>query len=206
MAFATATDIGYALIALWAPPSAKPLLRWWSRHRYFALAPTYDAYVAKCATTYGAALDAALDFLTQTPHRVLDVSTGTGYAADVVARRYPDASVVACDLSLAMAQHAQRRLRPGSVICADSATLPFADETFDLVVLQNAPPSLKELARLVALQGSLLLAFSAGAGVPVWIRSRLDHRLGGLGFGTRIWNRVGAGLFVIASRGSGEAR
>ncbi len=204
MSFASTTDIGYALVALWAPPPVQPFLRWAAQRRYLSLAPRYDAYIAQNAASYGVALTAALDRLSLAPRRILDVSTGTGYAADAVARRYPSAAVAACDLSLAMAHRARRRLQPGTVLCADGGCLPFADGAFDLVVLQNAPPSLRELARLVAPDGALLLAFSTGASFPRWIRSQLDRRLQGLGFGTRIWDNVGEGLFVIAHRRSME--
>lgn len=202
VAFAAATDLSYALLALWTPPAAQPLLRWWVQHRYLKLAPAYDAYIARHATTYGAALIAALERVPGTPQHILDVSSGTGYAAETLGRRYPQAQVIACDLSFAMAQHAQRRIRPGRVVCADGGCLPFADRTFDLVVLQNAPPALGELARLVDIAGWLVLAFSTGATVPGWIRARLDRRLQTLGFGDRTWGRVGDGLFVATSRGS----
>ncbi len=202
--FGATTDIGYALTALWAPPAFKPFLRWWAKRRYLALAPQYDAYVAKYAATYGVVLATALDRVSLAPRRILDVSTGTGYAAEAVARRFPSAKVAACDLSLAMVQQAQRRLRPGTVVCADGGSLPFADGAFDLVVLQNAPPALPELARLVAPGGALLLAFSTGASFPRWIRSRLDRLLRDVGFGTRLWERVGTGIFIIAHRDRSE--
>lgn len=200
MAFAAPTDLGYALLALWTPPAAQPLLRWWVHHRYFKLAPGYDAYITRHAATYGATLAAALDQLRGDPRRILDVSTGTGFAAATVKQRFPSATVIACDLSFAMAQHAHRRLGPGTVLCADGASLPFADGTFDLIVLQNAPPALPELGRLVSPEGRLILAFSAGAAVPRWIRSRIDQRLQKLGFATRLWDRIGEGLFVVAAR------
>lgn len=206
MPFAATTDLSYALLALWTPPCAQPLLRWWVHHRYRKLAPGYNAYIAPHAPTYGAALTTALVHIPTTPHRILDVSTGTGFAAETVAQRYPGSTVIACDLSPAMVQQAQRRLRPGTIICADGACLPFADGTFDLVVLQNAPPVLRELTRLIALDGWLVLAFSTGAAVPAWIRSRLDRRLQTLGYDYRMWDRVGDGLFVVAKRTAGEAR
>ncbi len=203
MVLGATTDIGYTLIALWAPERLQPVLRRWAQRRYEALAPRYDSYIAN-QTGYGSALHAALTRIPSTPRRVLDVSTGTGYAAQLAARRYPAATVLACDLSDLMVQQAQQRLRAGTVVRADSACLPFADEAFDLVILHNAPPSLRELARTVAPGGWLVLAFSAGASVPGWLRSRLVRRLTALGFADVAWDQAGAGLCIVAGRNRPE--
>lgn len=203
MGFAAITDLGYALRALWDTSRLQPMLRWWAQRRYDALAPRYDAYIAQRAA-YGAALEAAMDRIRVTPRRVLDVSTGTGFAAEAVARRFPAAVVAACDLSMPMAHRARARLRTGTVFCCDSTHLPFVDGAFDLVILQNAPPSLRELARMVAPTGRLVLAFSTGAILPAWIQTRLERRLRDLGFTDVIWDRAGEGLCAVASRPPSE--
>ena len=58
-----------------------------------------------------AALERALDALPAAPKRVLDLGTGTGLAAFVAARRFPEAEVVGVDLAPAMVEQA-RQLTP----------------------------------------------------------------------------------------------
>lgn len=60
------------------------------------------------------------------PARILDAGCGTGYAQGLLAKRWPDAGIVAADFAPAMVAAA------GGGICADIEALPFADGTFDL--------------------------------------------------------------------------
>lgn len=62
--------------------------------------------------------------------RVLDVGSGKGRFARVLAEHYPGASIVAFDLAEAMLRHVPRGVAP----CAGSMTaLPFPSNTFDCV-------------------------------------------------------------------------
>ena len=135
-----------------------------------------------------ASLAAALDRLDGPPRRVLDVGSGTGLAARLVARRFPDAEVVGVDLSAAMVAEA-RRLLPAELDArvrfhvADASQLPFADAEFDLVVLLNMIPFFDELARVTAPGGTAVLAWSSGAGTPIYVPpERVRSGLAPLGF------------------------
>lgn len=194
-----ATDCSYLLAACWELPFLHGVLRQRARYRYSILAPHYDGHIAQ-AVDYGTPLSAALDRIAATPRRVLDVCTGTGYAAEMAARRYPEALVAACDLSFPMLSHARDRLAGRPLLCCDNYQLPFADGTFDLVILQNAPPALRELSRIAAPGGWLALGFSSAAKLPAWIPSQLVRRLHGLGFVDVDWGRAGNGLYVVAHR------
>lgn len=194
-----ATDFTYIATALWERAPLLPWLRRWSQYRYRTLAPQYDAYIAR-DEDYGAPLVAALDRLEGLPRRILDVSTGTGYAAEVAAARYPRASIVGCDVSMPMLARARRRLPELRVACGDSAQLPFPDDAFDLVMLLNAPPRLGELVRLVAPGGRLVVALSTGAVVPAWLRRRLVQRLRNGHFSYVTSGQAGHGFWMIATR------
>lgn len=196
---ALATDFAYLLTAMSESRSLRGMVRQWARLRYRALAPRYDRYITQTAA-YGAPLHAALDRIPTRPGRVLDVSTGTGYAAEAALRRYPDARIAACDLSPAMLSLAGGRLPGAARLCCDSAAMPFSDGAFDLVILQNAPPPVRELARVVAPGGWLVLSFSAGGRLPAWMASSLLRRLRGAGFADAVSGRAGGGLYVIAHR------
>jgi SAM-dependent methyltransferase len=121
--------------------------------------------------------------------RALDLGTGTGKAARVIARRFPDATVVGVDLSPRMVDQATRLL-PAELAdrvrfqVADASALPFADSFFDLVVLMNMIPFFPELARVLAPGGTVAFAFSSGPGTPIYVPpERLRERLAPLGFG-----------------------
>ena len=96
------------------------------------------------------------------PKRVLDVGTGAGGAAAIVAERFPEASVVGIDSSRRMIRLARRRYpRPNLEFrVARIENLPFADDSFDLVTLSNAAPELRELRRVLAPRGRALVASS----------------------------------------------
>ncbi|MDR7401677.1 MAG: methyltransferase domain-containing protein [Armatimonadota bacterium] len=199
MIAAAATDLGYLLLALADVPAVHVLAARWSRRRYARLAAGYDAHIA-CCPHYGIALDDALSVVDVSPRRILDVSTGTGFAASALARRFPAASVVACDLSLPMLLRARGRLPGLGLVCADAGRLPFADGAFDLVVQHNAPPPIGELARVVAEGGRLVVAFSSAGTLPDWLRAAVVQRLRGRGLQVISHRRVGDGWYALAGR------
>ena len=151
-------------------------------------------------------LVAALDRLAEPPRKALDLGTGTGKAARVMAERFPDAEVVGVDLAPEMVEEAQRLLPPElaerlSFQVADGASLPFPDGAFDLVVLQNMIPFFEELARVTTPGGRAVFAFSRGAETPIWVSpEKLRARLGGVGFGDVQELEAGAGVAVLAAR------
>jgi SAM-dependent methyltransferase len=134
-------------------------------------------------------LRAALDRLPSPPARVLDLGTGTGKAARLVAGRFPEAEVLGADLSPAMIEEAQELLPEelrGRVrfAVADADALPFEEGAFDLVVLQNMIPFFEELARVTAPGGTVLFAWTRGCETPIYVPSQtLRARLAPLGFG-----------------------
>jgi ubiquinone/menaquinone biosynthesis C-methylase UbiE len=151
-------------------------------------------------------LGAALDRLERSPRRVLDLGTGTGVAARVLARRFPEAEVIGVDLSQAMIEEA-RRLVPDDLAgrmafeAADASALPYADGAFDLVVLLNMIPFFEELTRVTAPGGAVIFAFSSGPSTPIYVPTEtLRERLGLLGFDRFDELAAGEGTAVIASR------
>lgn len=198
-------DLLFLIIGLFAPD----LLRtpWWRRQaaaRYRRLAATYDPRFIASSPTYLAPMKTALDRLTITPERVLDVSTGTGAAALTVARRFPHAVICGCDLSKEMLRVGQANAEAaGQRIAwqrADAARLPYRDAAFDLVLLQNAPPVFAELARVVCPGGTLVLCYSRGGCLPGFLERRMVRQFSALRIPILELGRVADGLFVIARR------
>ncbi len=151
-------------------------------------------------------LGAALDKLSKSPSRVLDLGTGTGKAARVVAKRFPEAQVVGVDLSPQMIETA-RELLPEELAprirfeVADASTLPFEDAAFDLVMLQNMFPFFEELARVIAPGGRAVFAYSFGSETPIYVAPEtLRERLEPVGFGGFEELSAGAGTAFLATR------
>ncbi|MCS6937486.1 MAG: methyltransferase domain-containing protein [Candidatus Bipolaricaulota bacterium] len=176
---------------------------WWYERlnawHYRFQAQRYDqGVIASGETRYAQALEAGLQALSVHPSRILDVNTGTGFVAQKLLARFPHAQIVATDLSEAMLAHARQRSSQIEFVRADTARLPFADESFDLVTLHNGPPHLGEMTRVLRPGGQLLIAFTSGARVPALLLRRwLAHAQH---FGKVEMGRTGDGLWLILTK------
>lgn len=93
------------------------------------------------------------------PTSILDGGCGTGYGAELLHRRWPDAHLIGCDLSPEMVR--QTMARGITASCGDLEQLPFTDAQFDLawssLALQWCDPAraFAELHRVLAPGGTL---------------------------------------------------
>jgi ubiquinone/menaquinone biosynthesis C-methylase UbiE len=166
-------------------PALWRLFRGALRAQFERLAPVWDELRSPDAF---AAVEPALDALPAPPRRVLDLGTGTGSVAQIVARRFPDAEVIGVDLAEKMIDAARGKL-PLELASrvrfevADATRLPYEDGAFDLVTLGNMIPFFDELARVVASGGHVLFSFSMGPETPIWVApERLERELSARGF------------------------
>ena len=141
------------------------------------------------------------------PRHVLDLGTGTGAAAFLIASRFPGSEVVGIDLAPEMVAQARKNTPPELAErvrfeAADATHLSFADAAFDLVSLANMIPFFDELARVTAPGGSIVLAFSAGPETPIWVPpGRLRKELGARGFGEFADFQASIGTALLARKG-----
>jgi ubiquinone/menaquinone biosynthesis C-methylase UbiE len=159
-------------------PRLWPLFRGLTRRQFDRMAPFWDELRSEEAF---APLELALDSLDFAPGRVLDLGTGTGRAAFLLARRYPEAEVVGVDLASAMLAEA-RKLTPPELAGrvrfeqADAERLPYPDASFDLVSLANMIPFFPELERVTAPGGAVVFSFSGGADTPIYVAPEVLRR------------------------------
>ena len=189
-----ATDVVVRRPALWR------LFRGPMRRQFDRLAPKWDSMRGPDSL---APLEAALDRLSEPPARVLDIGTGTGAAARLVAARSRQADVIGVDVSERMVDEA-RRLTDSTRVrfqAADAEQLPFDAASFDLVTLNNMIPFFDELARVLTPDGHLVVAFTGGSGTPIYVPpERLRSELRRRGFAEFAEVSAGRGTALLARR------
>jgi SAM-dependent methyltransferase len=193
--------------AVVARPGLWPLFRRPLRAQFDALAPEWHGITGPEAL---APLAAALDRLEEPPAQVLDLGTGTGKAAQLVAEHFPSAEIAGVDLSPAMVEEARRLLPAGLAErvrfeVGDASALPFAADAFDVVVLLNMIPFFAELARVTAPGGIVVVAHVSGPSTPIWTSPEaLRSHLAPLGFEDFEELATGSGTAFLARKGNPE--
>jgi ubiquinone/menaquinone biosynthesis C-methylase UbiE len=187
-------------------PRLWPLFRGLTRRQFDRMAPVWDEMRSEDVF---APLQAALDSLDASPKQILDLGTGTGRAAFLLARRYPDAEVVGVDLASAMLAEA-RKLTPPELASrvrfeeADAERLPYPDASFDLVSLANMIPFFPELGRVTAPGGAVVFSFSGGDETPIYVPSEvLRSELSERGFTEFADFAAGNGTALVARKPPG---
>jgi malonyl-CoA O-methyltransferase len=173
------------------------------RRQFDAIAPVWDSM--RMEDTF-APFEAALEAVDSKPRRVLDLGTGTGEGAFVLARHLPDAEIVGADMADKMLVQARSRMPPelaGRVRFerADASALPYGDGSFELVTHANMIPFFDELTRVVAPGGQVLFAFSSGPTTPIYVPAdRLRSELEGRGFTDFAEFAAGRGSALLARK------
>lgn len=168
------------------------------RKQFLKSNDTFGSHAAVFETVSDRLL-ARLELLAIKPARVLDLGCRTGYQLEALAQRYPDASIVGADP--APGQPAQlprnwpgwlRRSPPkGPVrLACDPHCMPFADESFDLIISNLLLPwchsphhVFAEAARVLG-KGGVIMFTSAGPDTLIEYRrawATIDGHLHGFG-------------------------
>ncbi len=140
------------------------------------------------------ALEVGLGWVEGFPRRALDICTGAGAGAAVVAARFPAAEVMGVDISRRMLREASRRYRSPNLkfVRADALALPVADGSTDLITVLNAVSVPVEICRVLAPRGTVIVA-------GTW--SAIQQR----GLALEHWERAGLRLARAEDVDSGGA-
>jgi SAM-dependent methyltransferase len=186
--FRTVNDLIVKAPWLW------PVLKYPTRRFFDGCAHGWDDRTGAPGADHLASLAAGLTHVSPAPERALDVGTGTGTGALLLAREFPQARVRGVDVSEEMIATARSKvgLDPEGRIAfkvGDASTLPWPDDSFDLVVQLNVPPFFDELRRVVRPGGQVVIAASSGDQTPFYTSNRALER----GFAKRDIELVEAG-------------
>lgn len=153
-------------------PVLWPLLRRPVTRFFDSIATGWDERVQAETPERRAPLAAALDGIDRPPARVLEIGTGTGAGAFMLADRFPEAEILGIDISPKMIEQARAKLAERSTphvrfAVADVAQLP-KGETFDLIAMLNMPPFFDQVAKLLSPGGHVAHVSSLGARTPFY--------------------------------------
>jgi malonyl-CoA O-methyltransferase len=136
-----------------------------ARRRFERAAKTYES-ASRLEEEVAARMLERLDYMKIAPRRILDAASGPPRRG--LARRYPDAEIIALDFSLAMLRQEstwKRFFHSRRAVCADLARLPIAAEALDFVWcnmalhwLSDPLPAFREFARVLAPEGLLMFS------------------------------------------------
>lgn len=153
-------------------PALWPLLRRPVTRFFDSIATGWDERIQPEAPQRIAPLTAALEGIDRPPARVLEIGTGTGAGAFMLAQRFPDAEIFGIDISPKMIERARAKLAERNAprvrfAVADVAQLP-EGETYDLVLMLNMPPFFDQVAKLLSRGGHVAHVSSLGARTPFY--------------------------------------
>jgi ubiquinone/menaquinone biosynthesis C-methylase UbiE len=200
---------GRALNAIIArAPWLWPLLRPAMQGFFDRAAPGWDERTGAGSVPHLAPLAAATPLIGSDPERILDLGTGTGEAALFLAREFPRASVRGVDVSEEMVRGAKAKvgLDPEGRIAfrvADAASLPYGDDSFDLVAQVNMPPFFAEIARVLRPGGHVIVAASWGEQTPFYTpEAVLERGFRRHGIAPRASGEAGSGTWFLGRAGA----
>lgn len=184
-----------------------PVLRTPMRRYFDRAARGWDERTSAGSVEHLEALAVAVTHVSPEPERVLDLGTGTGVAALFLSREFPRASVRGVDVSEEMIRAAQAKvgLDPDGRVAfrvADAGSLPYNDDSFDLVTQVNVPPFFGEIARVLRPGGHVIFVASGGPETPFYTPPAvLERGLRRRGIEPVASGEAGTGTYLVGRAG-----
>lgn len=137
------------------------------RRSFSAAADSYDAF-AFLQREVGTRMLERLDCILAEPKVIVDLGAGTGEHTAALAKRYPRARTYGLDLAEPMLKKMRKRSswrRPIRAVCADIQSLPFSDNSVDLIFsslamqwCESLDETFKEFRRVLRPGGFILFS------------------------------------------------
>ncbi len=165
----------------------------------------YDSIIDSFRGKYGLAmaegLSKAKEMIQDQVDVVADCGTGTGFVTRQVSEQFPSATFIAFDILESMLKQAKKNCAGISTeiyhVQADSFKLPLANESIDLLLVQNTMPCFTEFARVCKPGGICLYVDSSSGWVTETAKSLIrKNKL----FGIVIGEKVEMGFWVLARK------
>jgi len=168
---------------------------------------SYDRKVKDEDIQYQEALSYGLSLVERNPQKILDLCTGTGFAAFLALSRFPDAIVTGVDLSQGMIELAKGKVSRSDVERikferGNAAELIYEDEAFDLVITSNAPVYLEEAVRVLKQGGDIIVSYSFGGKAFLHARNEIRSLLNENGLHMIHLENVGIGSVIHGRKNS----
>ncbi len=144
------------------------------------ISKTYDKKITASGYEYEAALVEGLNKIPIKPQQVIDLATGTGFAAFKLAEIFPDAVIEAVDqaenmIKLAREKAKQKDVKNIRFRTGNALALECPDDQYDLLVTSNAPVYLQEAWRVLKPGGYILVSFSFFGAAVAWVRKDITR-------------------------------
>ena len=166
---------------------------------------TYDKKIAGSGYDYYKALEQGLGRISNKPQKILDLCTGTGFAAFKVAAAFPFSSIDAIDQINGMLDIARKKAKERSINNIDfktgnAASLDYEDNKFDFIVTSNAPIYLSEAARVLEPEGLLLVIYSFSGDAFLHLKADINQYLHDNGIELLEMKSTGNGVYILGQK------
>ncbi len=136
-----------------------------------------DSFEGLYGTPMDKGLKRAKEIIGDKASVVLDCGTGTGFVTKLAAEQFPGATFIAFDILPGMLRQASDNCQDIAnnvfYLQADTFVLPFADESVDLILVQNTMPCFLEFAR-VCRPGGVVIYVDSSSG---WITQKAKRQV-----------------------------
>jgi ubiquinone/menaquinone biosynthesis C-methylase UbiE len=171
------------------------------------ISKTYDRKIYDSGESYHAALDQGLTRIFNAPLDVLDLCTGTGFAAFKASEVFTTAMIDAVDhveemINISKEKEKKRNIRNIRFRVDNAASLNFGDNEFDLVLTSNAPIYISEVVRVLRPSGLFLVVYSFGGDAFVKAQKSIARYLEENGIELLEIKSMGNGVYILGQNHS----